>query len=248
MAKEWWEDFFSGIILDLWKEVYDESHTKAEADFILEVLSVTQGAAILDVPCGEGRLARDLASRGYALTGVDLSLSFLDEARSKGAGQGLDIRWENRDMRDLPWPAAFDGAYCFGGSFGYFNDKGNAEFLSSVCRSLKPGASFVLDVGISTETLLPRLRDREWTRVGDFLFLEENQYDHVEGRLNTEYTVIRDGRAVTRAGSHRVYTYSEFVRLLESAGFAKIQSFGSLARGPFALDSPRLFFVATVKG
>lgn len=248
MPKEWWQDFFSGIIMDLWKEVYDESDTKAEADFILEVLSVPQGGAILDVPSGEGRLTRELASRGYAMTGVDLSLPFLEEGRARAAEKGLNIRWEHRDMRDLPWPAAFDGAFCFGGSFGYFTDEGNAEFLRSACHCLRPGASFVLDIGISTETLLPRLRDREWNHVGEFLFLEENQYDHVEGRLNTEYTVIRNGQAVTRAGSNRIYTYSEFVRLLESAGFAKIQSFGSLARDPFALDSPRLFFVATVKG
>lgn len=248
MPKEWWKDFFSGPILDLWKEVYDESDTRAEADFILEVLGVPQDAAILDVPCGEGRLTRELASRGYAMTGVDLSLPSLDEGRSNASAKGLNIRWEPRDMRNLPWLAAFDGAFCCGGSFGYFDDKGNAEFVRAVSRSLKPGGRFVLDIGITTETLLPRLRDREWNRVGDFLFLEENQYNFVEGRLNTEYTVIHDGQAVTRVGSNRIYTYSECVRLLESAGFANIQSFGSLARDPFALDSPRLFFVATVKG
>jgi SAM-dependent methyltransferase len=248
MPKEWWEDFFSGIVLDFWKEVYDEPHTKAETDFILELLSVTPGAAILDVPCGEGRLSREMASRGYVMTGVDFSLSFLNEARSTAAEKGLDIRWEHRDMRDLPWQAAFDGAFCFGGSFGYFKDDGNADFVRAVFRSLKPGARFILDIGVSTETLLPRLREREWTRVGDFLFLEENQYDHIKGRFNTDYTIVRNGQAETRSGSHRVYTYRELVRLLESAGFADVQSFGSLARDPFALGSPQLFLVGKVKG
>ena len=46
MPKEWWEDFFSGIVLDLWKEVFDEHHTKAEADFILKILRVPNGAAM----------------------------------------------------------------------------------------------------------------------------------------------------------------------------------------------------------
>jgi SAM-dependent methyltransferase len=248
MPKEWWEEFFSGVVLDLWKGVYDEQHTKAEADFILELLSVPHGAAILDVPCGEGRLARELSSRGYTMTGVDFSLPFLDEARARAAGQGLDIRWEHRDMRDLPWPAAFDAAFCFGNSFGYLDDDGNAKFLCAVGRSLKPGARFVLDIGISAETLLPRLQEREWARVGHFLFLEENQYDHVEGRFNTDYTFIRNGQVETRSASHRVYTYRELVRLLQSAGFSDIQSFGSLARDPFELSSPRLLLTATVKG
>jgi SAM-dependent methyltransferase len=248
MPKEWWEDFFSRIVLDFWKEVCDEPLTKAEADFILELLSVPQGAAILDVPCGEGRLACEMASRGYSLTGVDFSHHFLDEGRSRAAEQGLNIRWERRDMRELSWPGAFDGAFCFGNSFGYLDDKGNAEFLRAVHRTLKPGARFVLDAGVTMETLLPRLREREWTRVGNFLFLEENQYDHVEGRVKTHYTFIRDGQVVTKASSHRLYTYRELVRLLESAGFTDIQSFGSLACDPFTVSSPQIFLVAKVKG
>jgi SAM-dependent methyltransferase len=171
MPKEWWENFFSGIVLDLWKEVYDEPHTRAEADFILKTLKVPNGATLLDVPCGEGRLARELASRGYALTGVDFSSDFLQEARSRAMEKGLDIRWEQRDMRDLPWHHDFDGAFCFGGSFGYFEDEGNADFVRAVCRSLKEGARFVLEIGVSMETLLPRFQTREWTRIGDFLFL-----------------------------------------------------------------------------
>ena len=248
MPKEWWEDFFSGIVLDLWKEVYDEPHTRAEADFILKVLGVPNGAALLDVPCGEGRLARELASRGYALTGVDVSPDFLQEARSKVTGKELDIRWEQRDMRDLPWQHAFDGAFCFGGSFGYFEDAGDSDFVCAVCRSLKPGARFVLEIGVSMETLLPRLQAREWTRIGDFLFLEENQYDHAKGRLNADYTFVRNGEVVTRSGSHRVYTYRELVQLMESAGFSDVQSFGSLARDPFSLGSAQLFLVGEMKG
>jgi len=248
MPKEWWEDFFSGIVLDLWKEVQDKPHTKAEADFILKVLGVPNGAALLDVPCGEGRLARELASRGYALTGVDISPDFLQEARSRATEKEMDIHWEHRDMRDLPWQHVFDGAFCFGGSFGYFEDEGNTDFVRGVCRSLKPGARFVLEIDVSMETLLPRLQAREWTRIGNFLFLEENQYDHAKGRLNTDYTFVRGGQVETRSGSHRVYTYRELVQLLESAGFSDVQSFGSLAREPFSLGSAHLFLVGKMKG
>jgi hypothetical protein len=33
------------------------------------------------------------------------------------------VRWEQRDMRDLPWRDTFDGAYCVGNSFGYLDDE-----------------------------------------------------------------------------------------------------------------------------
>lgn len=247
MPKEWWEDFFSGVVLDLWKEVYDKPHTSAEADFILKILKVPNGAALLDVPCGEGRLAHELASRGYALTGVDISSDFLQEARSRATEKGLDIRWERRDMRELPWQREFDGAFCFGGSFGYFEDEGNLDLIRAVCRSLKQGARFVLDIGVSTEILLPRLQMREWTRIGDFLFLEENHYDHVRSRFNTDYIFVRDGQVETRSGSQRVYTYRELVLLMEAAGFEDVQSFGSLSREPFTLGSAQLFLVGKMK-
>jgi len=248
MTCEWWRTFFSETIVDFWKKVYDESRTKAEADFIQGELNIPPGAAILDVPCGEGRLTRELASRGYGMTGVDLSLPFLDQARASAAEKRLDIRWEHRDMRDLPWHAAFDGAFCFGNSFGYLDDEGNAEFLRAAVRAMKPGARFVLDAGLTTEMLLPRMRDREWMRVGNYLFLEENNYDHAEGRFNTDYTIIRDGQMETKSGSHRIYTYRELIHLMRSAGFSSIQSFGSLARDPFTISSPQLFLVGKVEG
>ena len=45
----------------------------AEADFIEKHLQVSHGAKLLDVPCGNGRLAIELARRGYQLTGIDIA-------------------------------------------------------------------------------------------------------------------------------------------------------------------------------
>ena len=54
----------------------DNSFTKntvAEVDFVLEELSLPPGSRILDVGCGTGRHAVELARRGYQITGVDIS-------------------------------------------------------------------------------------------------------------------------------------------------------------------------------
>ena len=63
-------------------------------------------------------------------------------------------------MRDLPWPARFDGAFCLGNSFGYLDDEGNASFLRAVAAALKPGARFVLETPMVLENLLGHLKDR----------------------------------------------------------------------------------------
>src|SRR3990172_3656095 len=137
---DWWKDFFTGLTLDLWRAAVSEEQTRSEAGFLETNLQTSQRATILDVPCGNGRLSLELASRGYRLTGVDISQGFIDEARAASQQRNVRVSWEHREMRDLPWNEHFDGAFCFGNSFGYLDDEGNAAFLKAVLRSLKPGA------------------------------------------------------------------------------------------------------------
>jgi len=242
---EWWENFFSGVALDLWRQAVTEEQTRGEADFIEKVLGLSPSAKVLDVPCGNGRIALELAARGYQMTGVDLASEFIDEARSKSAERQLNIDWKHGDMRDLPWPEEFDGAFCFGNSFGYLDDDGNAKFLKAVARVLKPGARFVIDTHTMAESLLPEFQERRWFQIGDIFLLIHNRYDHVQGRVETEYTFLRDGKVEKRSGSQRVYTYRELCRLLEEAGFTDLEGYGSLSREPFKLGSQILLLVAT---
>jgi O-methyltransferase involved in polyketide biosynthesis len=151
--------------------------------------------------------------------------------------------WEHRDMRDLPWKGEFDGAFCFGGSFGYFDEEGNAEFLKAVARSLKPGARFLVDTHVA-ETLLPVFRERDWQRMEDTLVITETHYDHVQGRVETEWTFVREGEMAKRPSSIRVYTYRELCQLLEEVGLTDCEGYGSLNGEPFGLGSRRLYLRA----
>jgi cyclopropane fatty-acyl-phospholipid synthase-like methyltransferase len=245
--KEWWEGFFSGLWLDVQGETKTEEQTRIEADFIQNVLQLAPQSKVLDVPCGEGRHSIELAARGCQVTGVDITLPFLNEAQHQAKEQQLEVAWEHRDMRDLPWEEEFDGVFCFWGSFGYFEDKGNADFLKAVSRVLKPRAKFLLDTHV-TETLLPKLsQERGWRRVGNTLVLEERHYDHVCGRTKTEWTLVQDGKTFEKSTSIRLYTYRELCQLLEGLGFADPEGYGSLSGEPFQLGSPRLYLVVTKK-
>ena len=142
---DWWRIFFTGLIVDAQRRLNSERQTQEEADFLVEALAPVPGARIADVPCGNGRLALALAARGFALTGVDFTADLLDDARRSAAERNLQVTFLEGDMRELPGPAAFDHAFCFGNSFGYFDEAGNRRFLEAVCRALKPGgvAGFV---------------------------------------------------------------------------------------------------------
>ena len=49
---------------------------------LLDLLGEVSRMRVLDLPCGEGRVARELARRGARVVGVDLSTSMLDRARA----------------------------------------------------------------------------------------------------------------------------------------------------------------------
>jgi len=102
----------------------------------------------------------------------------------------------------------------------------------------------VLDASGNAESRLPNFLQREWARIGDILFLEENEFDHAQGRMITHYTFIRDGKEETRTGSHRIYTYRELCRMLEEVGFAHMESYASLNREPFKLGANQLLMEA----
>jgi SAM-dependent methyltransferase len=214
----WFETFFHGIAVDLWRQALPPEHTNKEAADIEGLLAAPPGGELLDVPCGHGRLSTALAARGYRVTGVDLSTEALGHARSADAD--ARVSWEHRDMRDLPWPGRFDGAFCFGNSFGYLDDEGDLAFLRSVAAALKPRARFVLETPMVLESLLPQLKDRPWFTAGDIHLLVANSYDPARGRLDIEYTFVRNGTTEVRRSTHRVYTYRQLVELMREAGFS----------------------------
>lgn len=243
---EWWQDFFSGPVLDFVYKSKDLETTLDETYFIEESLGLGPGSSILDVPCGAGRISIELARRGYAVTGIDLSTELLELAQSKARELKLDINWLEMDMRNLPWNEQFDGAVCFWSSFGYFNEAGNANFLQHVSRSLKTGASFILDTPL-IETRLPEMESQErvWWPVGELLALEERTFDHETSRIESEWTFIKDGQIEKKILSQRLYTYLELVTLLEKAGFGNHQAYASIDWEPFGLGSTWLYLTTT---
>jgi SAM-dependent methyltransferase len=197
VPSNWWLTFFSGLIVESWLQMIGEEQTRSEADFIKKELGVSPPAKILDVPCGGGRHSLALAATGYQMTGVDISSDFLKAAKSKAAERKATVTWEQGDMRDLTWQREFDGAFCFGNSFGYYDDQRNEDFLRAVAGTLKPGAKFVLDTGALIEGILFSFQERNWYQIGDIKFLRNARYDPPTSRIETEYTLIRGGQIET---------------------------------------------------
>jgi SAM-dependent methyltransferase len=247
MSDDWWKDFFGGLVVDFWRAAMTPETTRAEADFLSASLRLAPGMRILDVPCGDGRLALELAARGCRVTGVDISPEFLAAAGGSAKERGLDVEWRQSDMRDLPWQGEFDAACCAGSSFGFFDDEGNAAFVEGVARTLVPGGRFFGDFK-AAESILPNFRESYEMPVGDILFAAKNSYDPAAGTMESLYTVTRGDQREMKRAVHRIYTTREILGMLSEAGLGSFETCGSVGGEPFRLGSPRLFVVATKRG
>ena len=59
-----------------------------------------QPAAILEVGCGTGRVALDLARAGYPVTGIDTDTALVRELNRRAEAAALPARAERRDVRE----------------------------------------------------------------------------------------------------------------------------------------------------
>ncbi len=125
--------------------------TVAEVDSLVELAGLGRRSRALDVGCGPGRHAHELARRGVDVVGVDISATFVDLARAAGI-EGC--RFERGDARRLGFAAEFDLAYslCEGG-FGLLGgpaadptdpDAGDLAVLDGMRRAVRPGGLVVV--------------------------------------------------------------------------------------------------------
>ena len=240
MNPNWFETFFEGLALELWRATFPAEETRREAEFLIRHLELRPGGCALDVPCGNGRHAAELARRGICVTGVDLATGFLDEARRSAP----EVEWVQADMRTLPWADRFDAAYCWGNSFGYFDHASCLEFLAAVARALKPGGRFLLDTGLVAESLLPHLQPERKLAIGDIGFASRNVYDSLDGRLDITYTFTRGEQQEVKATHQWVHSAAELKRMLRESGLEPLEAFGEIDEREYALGAPRLILLA----
>jgi SAM-dependent methyltransferase len=205
-----------------------------------------EGAAhVLDIPCGEGRVALELARRGMSVTGLDQSPELLGDARAASAREGLDVAWREGDMRELDDVAAFDAAVCWWGSFGYFDDADDPRFSARVARALRPGGTFVIDMNLA-ESLLPQWQSRGAFKAGEVWVIEERSLDLETMRVEVDWTFLADGEpAATRHSSIRLYTFRALATMLREAGFATVSAYDQATFEPFTMGHRRATVVAT---
>lgn len=248
---EWWRDVFSRpTFLHLYERA-DLERARTQVDQILALLDLHPPARVLDVCSGYGRHSLELARRGFAVTGVDISEMQVRQARRHAqAAEGLTTHarplFVVGDVRALPVRGPFDAAINMFLSFGYFaTDAESQAMLDQIGRVLRRGGRLLIDFWNREHEIRafqPTVLDR---RDDDILEIEDWTFDPLAGRLSWVNTVIfPDGRREAWTQSIRAFTAAEIKAMLSAAGFTLIGLYGSLDGGPFDLDAEAAVFVA----
>jgi len=240
---DWWQKFYVGTWQDIHSSFRTQERNILEGSFIVDVLKIKPPDRILDVPCGEGRLAIELASRGYKVTGIDFNKHFLKIAKDNAVKKGLDIDWRQRDMRDIPWKNKFDAVICMWASFGYFDEKGNLEFIKAVSHSLIKGGRLLIDTPVA-ETLYPTYKTQGKFKIAGVSVMVNRFIDPNTSRNEEHFTFTKKGRRTSYHSSIRIYTYQEIINLLKQNAFAHFKSYGSFSKKPFQFGASRLLITA----
>jgi SAM-dependent methyltransferase len=238
---EWYVGFHQGLAARFWRAA---AATMAAADLkvVLGLLPVAP-AAVLDVPCGDGRLTLPLARAGYEATGVDISQTEIEHARAIAEG---GARFEPGDLRALPDVGRFDAVVSWGNSFGYLTPAGTADSLSGFKRALKPNGRLILEsLTVAESFLIGGISARSEYEFGGIRMTAANRYRPEESRYESDYTFEDDQGNVERScGAHHVHTTGEVVRLLQAAGFEDVGLRGPDGRTRYELGDRRMIAVA----
>ena len=263
MTREWWTED-AGLFGDFYMEgdasldghlsaasLSLSQRTHRESDGVMRLLGLKQGSAVLDVPCGYGRHAIELAARGCEVLGVDLNGTHLDSARQASLTRwpegksGLEFR--QADMLTLDYAERFDAVINMFFSFGFFaSEEENMRVLRNFRNAARPGGRFLMH----TDVNMPRIwsgkyktRERRLLASGATLVIEE-RYVPATRRIEGSWTI--EGRGAGRKQySVRVYEADEFGAMCLKAGFLTCEVFGNWDGGPYGAEvSEDVIFVA----
>ncbi|MEZ4294452.1 MAG: methyltransferase domain-containing protein [Polyangiaceae bacterium] len=243
--RPWWDEIFSEDLLRT-MDTPKLSFVQREVDFIEDSLGVEKGAVVLDLACGTGSHAVELASRGYSVVGFDLSLAMLARASDEAQERGQKLNFLQGDMREMAFEEMFDGIYCWHTSFGYFDEEKNLEVLSRARRALRQGGMLLLDI-INRDFAAPRQPSLVWFEGDGCVCMDEMHVDFFTSRLKVKRTVMfEDGRTREVDYSIRLYNLHEVGKMMHDCGFRVVQVTGHPAHPGvfFGSESPRIIVLA----
>ncbi len=196
--------------------------TKREVTFLIDALGLEPGMRVLDVGCGPGRHAYELAHRGIEVVGIDIAQRFIDIATS-GAPPRANFR--RLDARLLDYATEFDAAVSLcQGAFGLLSDLNDTlAVLRGMNAALKAGG---------------RIAVSAFNAYFSIKYQTDAVFDAATGTAH-EQTEVRNEQGVSVPTElwTTCFTPRELRLLCATTGF-RVDSISSIDPGHYRFDAP----------
>ncbi len=242
---EWFEDdrFWSTWYPYMFtQDRFDQA--ESEVDQLLELVGLEHGN-VLDLACGPGRHAIELAKRGFRVTGVDRSPFLLSKALERAREANVRVEWVEEDMRSFEREGAFDLAINMFTAFGYFDDKSeDVEVLKRAHGNLKQDGILVIDI-VSKEWLAKHFLPTSSSRSEDgTLVINRREIFDDWTRIRNEWILLKGETVEFFEFHHTIYSGQELKDRLAEAGFSNVALYGDLEGNSYGIEARRLIAVA----
>src|SRR5438552_4152432 len=240
LPSEWWRTLFNSLYLESDGDIVEnDRNTQQEVDLLIPSAGLERSDRILDLCCGQGRHALELARRGFShVTGLDRSRYLIRLARKRARQNGLQVSFHEGDARRFRLgDGEFHCVCILGNSFGYFERlEDDLAVLNAVQRALGSGGRLVMDL-MDGEWMRDHFEPRSWEWVDQNHFVCRERALSGDGdRLISREVVVHAERGVIadQFYAERLYSKERIEALMARAGFGDVR-FHSLA----APDSAR---------
>lgn len=218
--------------------------TDQEIEFIEATLNLGFHAKILDLYCGYGRHAIELAKSGYQVTGVDSTADFLNIAKQKALQLQVALEFFQCDMRKINFQHSFDAVISMFAAFGFFSDDENAAVIGRISRALKPHGLFLIDL-LNREWMQKNNLNRYWRDPKGESVLS-TKVEITEGMAMMKRQLINQltGKKVETDFQLRAYSLPEMTELLTVHHLEIEKVYGAFDCRPYGEDTPRMIILA----
>lgn len=240
---EWFEEWFNTPFYHILYKNRNEKEAELFVSNLINKLSVRKGAHILDLACGKGRHSVYLNKHGFNVTGADLSINSIAEAKKH---ENDTLRFVVHDMRESIPKLKVEYIFNLFTSFGYFdNQDDNLQVLKACHEMLEEKGILVIDF-LNLNKAIANLVPKEDKHIDGIDFHIEKKYDgkHIYktisfGDLGQTYSYTERVQGLTK---------SDFENLLRKAGYDITGYYGNFLLEEYdEASSDRLIIIARKK-
>lgn len=242
--REWYKGWFNSPFYH--KLYFDRDEKEAESFIgnLINYLHPDAGSLMLDVACGKGRHSKILASKGFNVTGIDLSPASIEFAKQHLAEQE-NLEFYVHDMRLPFWVNYFHYAFNFFTSFGYFKTRReHDDAIRTIANSLQPGGILVIDY-LNVHYAEKRLKHNEIKNIGQTTY-DIHRWDdttHFYKKITVTDPLLTEPMTCTERVSK--FSLGDFTDMLSFQGMQVEEVFGDYALNNYdVVNTPRMIIVA----